>query len=95
MSLGGGHWATHRLDLSPAGGHAEGDVGQLATLRAHPPAGLGGVVLVHKHGPLGAVLTQLLGRDHARLDRVPVQSHNVGRGWSAQRRGGGVRIPAG
>lgn len=80
---------------SPAGGHAERDVGHLAALGALPPAGLGDVVLVHEHGPLGAVLTQLFGRDHARPDRVPVQSHDVGRGRCAERRQGTVGVPTG
>lgn len=89
---------THQLTgpvLSPAGGDAKRDVGQLSALRALPLAWFGGVVLAHKHGPLGAVLTHLFGCDHARLDRVPVQSHNVGRRRCAQRRVGGVRVPTG
>lgn len=83
------------LLLSPARGHAKRDVGHLSALGTLPPAGLGDVVLVHKHGPLGAVLTQLFGRDHAGLDRVPVQGHDVGRRRRIERRQDAVGVPTG
>lgn len=87
--------ALTRGSLSPAGGHSKRDVGHLSALGTIPPAGLRDVVLVYKHGPLGSVLTQLFGRDHARLDRVPVQSHDVGRGRCAEGRQGAVGVPTG